>query len=177
MKYFRRTAFAAAMIASGALTAAGVAIAANDGSTGATSTGDLDITAQIPDLVRITKLTDIDLGSWDGSTDMTGSDTVCVWSTTRAYTVTATGDGAGGAFTLSDGTNTLPYAVSWEDDSTNSESLSSGSPSGSMSATTNSASCSGGTNATVSVTVTSANAAGVPAGTYNGTLTLEVAPD
>ena len=170
----------AAMAASG-----GVAFAATQGTVGATSTGSLNITLTIPQLVRITGLTDITMPTWDGSTDIQGTDNVCVFSSTRRYTVTATGSGASSAFTLADGTaptpNTIAYAVEWAASSgaSSGTGLTSGTALTAQTTNATSTTCAGGTNATVIVKITSANLSAAPsAGTnYTGTLTLVVAPD
>jgi hypothetical protein len=145
-----------------------------------TSTGTLDLTLEVPPLVRISDLEDIDLGTFDG-VSMSGADDVCVWSTTRAYTITASGDG--GSFTLTGGTSgdTLAYSVEWAESAgaTSGVQLASGAALTGRTTTATSASCNGGNtpNAAVIVEVGDGDLAAAPADTYTGTLTLVVAPE
>jgi hypothetical protein len=62
-------------VAAVAAFAASSAFAANDGILGATSQGDLEITLTINDLVLITDLDDIALGTYTPGVNMTGDDT------------------------------------------------------------------------------------------------------
>lgn len=164
---------------------AGAAKAATDGQMGSTSTATLEIQMQVPTLVRIWKVQDIDLGSWDG-TPVSGSSVACVFSNVAGpgvrYHLTATGSGAGGAFTIAEpGSETIPYVVEWVQNTVDN----SGSvlTSGTAFTTTDSTSitnpaCMGGTNAQVFVRVTQSiidSLSGpIPAETYSGTLTLLV---
>lgn len=158
--------------------ASGVAHAATQGTLGSTSTGSLGITLTIPNLVQITGINDIALGTWSGGA-MSGSDNVCVFSTTRAYRITANGSGTAGAFTLVAGANTIPYTVEWDDVSgaTTGTALTSGTALTGQATAATSATCGGGTNATVIVRVAEAALTAVPAGAYTGTLTLVITPE
>ncbi len=163
-------------VASAALSV--TALAATDGAVGFNSTGTIDITLTVNDEVRISNLTDINLGVFAGA-DAIGSSNACVYRNgTGAYQITASGDGAGGAFTLTDGTNSVAYSIDY-DDGTGAQPMTTGitvlgrsgaDPASSTCATT-------GDNATVTATVAAVDAATLPAGTYAGTLTLLVAPE
>lgn len=178
-KRFPRGLVAGFAIAAALIVPAQLSNAATDGNMGATSTGSLVITARVPNLVRITGLADLDLGTWDGANPMAGSDAVCVYSTTRAYTLTAMGSGAGNAFTLTDGTNTVAYSVNWQSEGGANNALTTGTTVPNLGANHNSVTCNGhaSDNATVTVSVSVAALSAIPAGTYTGTLTLTVAPD
>lgn len=156
---------------------AGSAFAATQGTIGATSTGSVDINAVIPNLIQISNLNDINLGTWSGSGDMTGNDENCVWSTTRGYNLTATGSGAANAFTITDGSNTIAYSVAWDDVDTNDQAVTSGDALAGQATDALTTNCLGGDTANVTVTVAEADAAAAPAGSYSGTLTLVVAPE
>lgn len=161
----------AAVLASGA-------VAATDGLVGFTSTGTLDITIQVDDEVRISALQDIDLGTFAG-VDASGSSTACIYrNTAPTYQITGTGSGAANAFTLTNGIDTVDYSVSYTTSGA-AQSLTSGvALTGQTGADQTSTTCGGtGNNGTVGVTVAAADAAALPAGTYNGTLTLVVAPN
>ena len=94
----------------------GTAFAATQGTLGATSTGSITIGASIPNRVQLSKLTDVSFTNQDPSVDASSAQDVCVWSntSTRGYTITATGSGAGNAFTLASGAlPAVPYSVEW----------------------------------------------------------------
>lgn len=99
-----------------ALASAIPATASTQGSVGVTSTGSVGLTVSVPNRVQITGLTDIDFSSSDPMVQATNSQSNCVWSNTatKGYTITATGSGAGGAFTLASGALTpVSYSVLW----------------------------------------------------------------
>ena len=154
------------------------ALAATDGAVGFNSTGTVDITLTVNDEVRISNLTDINLGVFSGA-DAVGSSSACVYRNgTGAYQILATGDGAGGAFSLTDGANTVAYSIDF-DDGTGAIPMTSGIPViGRTGADPASSTCATtGNNATVAATVAAVDAATLPAGTYAGTLTLVVSPE
>jgi hypothetical protein len=169
----------------GALLTAAPAAASTQGSFGATSTGSLTINASVPGRVRISGLSDVTFNSVDPSVNATDAQNVCVWSntSTRGYSITATGSGAAGAFTLASGALPVaPYMVQWAASSgqTSGTSLAaSAALTGQTSSATNS-DCSAGPSASASLVVSigSATLQSMSAGvTYNGTLTLVVAPE
>jgi hypothetical protein len=75
----------------------------------------------IPSLVAqvlITDLSDIQLGSWNGASDLAGEDSHCVLAPHGGrFNIAAKGDGPGNAFTLQNGGFLLPYQVSYNDGS------------------------------------------------------------
>ena len=176
MHQFRNLALAAA-----AAVASGPAFAATQGTLGPTSTGSLNITATIPALVQISALDDIALGTFSGAA-MSGGDDVCVFSNTGGYSVTASGDGAGGAFELTGATaaEPLPYGVQWATTAgaTSGTALTPGTALTGLVGTFTNPSCQAGAalNARVLVAVTADDLGVVSADTYTGTLTLTVEP-
>lgn len=156
----------------------GVALAATDGVVGFNSTGTLDITLNVNDEVRISNLADIDLGVFAGA-DAVGSSAACIYRNgTGNYQLTASGDGAAGAFTLTDGVATVPYSVTYDDGAGPQAATTGVTLTGLTGADPASSICAGtGNNANVSVTVAAADATGIPASSYIGTLTLLVAPE
>lgn len=161
------------------------ALASTQGSFGATSTGSVTINASVPGRVRISGLSDVTFSSVDPSVDASDAQNVCVWSntSTRGYTITATGSGTANAFTLASGAlPEVPYTVQWASSSgqTSGTGLTAGSAlTGQTSSATNS-DCSAGPAATASLVVSigSSTLQSMNAGvTYNGTLTLVVAPE
>jgi len=139
------------------------------------------MTITIGYLVRITDVDEIHFGTYGFQVTIEEDDDVCIYTNDPSgdYLVTATGDGVGSAFEISNGGATpayVDYKVSWEDDS-GTDTLISGTQSGTQEgANTSSETCSGGTNATVSITMTRADITSVIAGTYTGVLTLLIEP-
>lgn len=161
------------------------ALASTQGTFGSTSTGSVTINASVPGRVRISGLSDVTFASVDPLVLASNAQNVCVWSntSTRSYSITATGSGAGSALTLSSGAlPAVPYTVQWAQTSgqTSGSSLAASTAlSGQTSSATNS-DCSAGPTSSASLVVSIASStlqtmtAGV---TYNGTLTLVVAPE
>lgn len=161
------------------------ALASTQGSLGSTSTGSVTINASVPGRVRISGLSDVTFSNVDPSVAASNAQSICVWSntSTRGYTITASGSGAANAFTLSSGAlPAVPYTVQWAQTSgqTSGSSLTSGTAlTGQISSATN-PDCSAGPSASASLIVSMGSptlqsmSAGV---TYNGTLTLVVAPE
>lgn len=156
-----------------------------DGTLGSTSTGTSYIDVDIPQQVQITSMVDVG-GTIDATQLASGASyggNVCVYSnvgTTREYTVTATGDGTAGAFTVQDGgTSTLAYSVLFNDSiGGGGSSLTSGTASdpfaaGAGTTTTN---CGGSANASYTVSFSSTDLQAALAGEYTGVLTLLVSP-
>lgn len=65
----------------------------------------------------IVNLQDVDLGSWLGSGPLTGEMHHCVASTTqrRDFSIRITGIGSGGAFVATNGTDSVPFSVEYND--------------------------------------------------------------
>ena len=167
-----------------ALIAHGPAFAATQGSLGTTSTGSISIGASVPNRVQLSGLTDVSFANQDPATPAANAQNVCVWSntSTKGYNVTASGSGAGSAFTLANGALNVPYSVEWAGSSGQSSgtALTSGSALTGLTSTATNATCSAGASSSASliVRISSANLQGMQAATtYTGTLTLVVAPE
>lgn len=161
----------------------GAASAATQGNLGATSTGTVVINASVPNRARITGLGDVSFTGHDPATAASNAQNVCVWSNTatKAYTVTATGSGSASAFTLSNGSTTVPYSVQWAATSgqTTGTALSSGTATTSLTTGALNQTCSSAptTTASLIVGIGTADLGTMTAGsTYTGTLTLLVTP-
>ncbi|MDX1803621.1 MAG: hypothetical protein R3292_06035 [Alcanivorax sp.] len=137
------------------------------------------LTLTIPDSIRVSDVNDIALGTFDGINNLTGSDQLCIYRASGGlYGVTLTGSGSNGAFTLSAGSSTVPYTVSWNDGS-GAQNASAGTLiSGLGNTYSNDMSCAGGAadNATVSVTANASDIAGnaTSAGTHSGVLYIMI---
>ena len=168
-----------------AMLATGPVLAApTQGTLGSTSTGSLSISASVPNRVQITGLTDINFADADPTVSAVKAQNVCVWSNTasRGYTLTATGSGTGGAFTLaSSAANPVPFSVEWSGTSAQSSGATltagaalTGLTSGATSPTCNSGP---GSSASLIVRIGANDLQTMAAGAnYGGTLTLLVAP-
>lgn len=162
----------------------GTALAATQGSLGATSTGSISIGASVPNRVQLTGLTDVSFANQDPATPASRAQNVCVWSntSTKGYNVTATGSGTGSAFTLANGALTVPYSVEWAGSSGQSSgtALATGSALTGLTSTATNATCAAGptSSASLIVKISTANLQTMQASTtYTGTLTLVVAPE
>ena len=159
------------------------ALAATQGTLGATSTGTVTITASVPNRARITGLTDVSFLNQDPGTAASSAQDVCVWSNTatQAYTITASGSGAANAFTLAAGASTVPYSVEWAaaTGQTSGTVLSTGTASTSLTSAATHQTCTSGPSASASLIVrmSTTDLGTMSAGSsYTGTLTLLVTP-
>lgn len=158
--------------------------AASQGTKGNTSVGSAQVSSSVPNKIRISGLTDLNLGEWSGIGGQTGTiPDICVWSSTRGYNLTATGSLAGGEFGLvndTDATYEVPFSVTWDDgDGDAVDSLTAGSNVAGLSANSKTNGCNNPDDVTASlgVTITEANLEAVIAGNYAGTINLTVAPE
>ena len=162
-------------------TTGGPADAVTQGTTGPTSTGSTDLSAAVPWIARISAVNDISLGTWSGTGALWNWDTLCVWTTTGAYNITASGDGAGGMFAVTNGTDNINYLVAWSDTPSFAglNLLTPGAALPGQNTNASTTDCNGGASptATVLVAVFASDLEAAPAGAYSGTLTLVVAPE
>jgi len=171
----------AAALASALTTAANAA--PTQGSLGATSTGVINISASVPNRARISGLSDVSFANQDPATAAANAQNVCVWSNTatKGYTITATGSGASSAFTLTNGSSTVPYSVEWAATSgqNSGSGLTAATASGALTSAAVNQNCSSAPLASASLVVKMATAdlGTMNAGaSYTGTLTLLVTP-
>lgn len=164
------------------LTASSAAEAAQQGTLGATSTGSVGISVSIAPRVQISGLEDVQFALVDPATGARKAQAVCVWSNSPsgAYTLTAAGSGAGGAFELAGGEQTVGYSVEWSANAgqTSGEPLTSGATQTNLQAAATSADCASGSgSASLMVAVDPAQLASAePGAAYTGALTLIVSP-
>ena len=170
-----------ALVAGILMVAGNSALAATQGTAGATSTGDLTITADVTYQVQISGLSDmtVDYAGWDGISDLTTSESVCVWSNANGghYNITATGSGSSRAFEITGPDGTLPYAVEWTGGGAATALTATTAAAGMTGANHGKTCSSGGPTANLDVIISAANLSAASAGTYTGTLTLLVAPE
>ena len=162
----------------------GQCLAATQGSLGSTSTGSVSIGASVPNRVELSGLGDVAFTNQDPAVAASNAQNVCVWSntSTRGYNVTASGSGAANAFTLSNGAATVPYSVQWSGTSgqTSGTALLTGTALTGLTSTATNPTCSAGPSSSASLVIGIAATdlqSMQAATTYNGTLTLVVAPE
>lgn len=99
-------------------------LAAGQGSAGATTSGNVDVTLTTGISARLSGLTDFALGTWTGTGDLTANQDLCVGRTgagffaNGSYRVRASGSGDASnihAFTLSNGVQQIYYDVFFND--------------------------------------------------------------
>lgn len=163
---------------------ANAAHAATQGSLGATSTGTVTITATVPTRAQITGLSDISFTNADPTTNASSAQNSCVWSNTatRGYSITASGSGTAGAFTLTSGALApVPYSVQWAASSgqTSGTALATGTALTGLTSTATRPTCSSGpaTSSSLVVSIAATDLQDmVASASYTGTLTLLVTP-
>ena len=136
---------------------------------------------------RITGLTDVNFGIINSALDQSSSQNVCIYSVKGngnqeiGYSVQATGDGAGGAFSLASGSQILPYEVRWADaaNQTSGTQLTAGALVTGFANSSDSQTCVGGSqqNASLTVTVRGTQIAAATAGNYSGVLQVTIVPE
>jgi hypothetical protein len=154
----------------------GYAMAGTNGAMGTTSSGKSVLHMGKPNVVMISDLDDIDLGTAGAlSSTVSASDDVCVFSSTGAYNITFTS--ANGAFELKDSNTTtnISYEIEWTAGTTSNVLYNT--PLNGLIAVGNSVVCSSLTNASFAVSVTAANFNAADPGNYTDTLTLLVQPE
>lgn len=164
-------------------TAATPASASTQGTLGATSTGSISISVSVANRAQITGLSDVTFTNIDPATAASAAQNNCVWSNTatRGYSITATGSGTSGAFTLANGASTVPYSVQWSQTSGQSTgtALTAGTALTGLATTAANSTCSTSPSTTFSLIVTISAPSlqsMVSATTYTGSLTLIVTP-
>jgi hypothetical protein len=166
------------LLASFVLMSGAVQAATGDGDLDGTSTGTVDINLTKSDLVKISGLGAVDM-ELQSDGNAIGSTTACIHRAgATAYNLTATGDGASNAFTITDGTDITPYSVGFVAGTSAAVALTSGTalPSLVASATVDCA-AETGANVTFNVEISSADYLAAPAGASTGVLSLLVSPE
>ena len=153
----------------------------NDGLLSSDSLGSTPLSLSIPSLVKLSGIENLNFGNYIGPGNAVLADDVCVYTnlSTGQYKITARGSGSSYAFTLTNGTQEIPYTVRWNNSTGTSGNvdLSANTTSSTFTgANTSSVTCSGGNSANFQVTISQNALLSVKAGSYNGILTLIVQP-
>lgn len=132
--------------------------------------------------VRVTRLADVAFGQINTLNDisLTQNVSVCSSASGGGYTVRASGSGAGGAFLLTSGSNTLPYHVQWAGSTgqASGTALTANVTSPEFTSSANALVCFfvQSTTASLIVRLAGTDTANARAGNYTGTLTILIAP-
>jgi len=135
------------------------------------------------DKVRDSGLSDVSFGLIVGTADQSISQSLCAYSSANGsgYSVTATGSGPSGAFSLTGGPAPLPYDVLWAGAANQSggTTLIAGTAMPGFTSAASQQTCNNGPNSSASLTIIirSTTLSSASAGTYAGTLQLTIAPE
>jgi hypothetical protein len=132
---------------------------------------------EIPELVQITQLDDIDLGHYDGANDKVAEESICIFRNGGGdYRLRASGgNGSNDPFILNNGVNTLPYEVAVREGSQPFVQRNPGQSLNNLSGSRYK-NCNGSTNADVRITVRNTAMQAATPGSYNGVLYLTAEP-
>ncbi|MEX2489797.1 MAG: hypothetical protein WD356_09775 [Pseudomonadales bacterium] len=148
-----------------------------------TSAEDFQVSIDVTDMVRISSMDNIDLGSWEGTGSINATETFCVYSNndSASYNISISSpnqDGSANFYLVNSDTSAqVFYLLSFNDNV--------GGGAGSMvsdvaisgTGANNSIDCDGGDNAKLTVDIAETNLTNVPADAYGDTLTLVVSPE
>ena len=182
-KTIKNTLFATTFLAMGA---AGVAtsMAATQGTTGPTSTGDLVVSLIVDNKLKVSNLDDTALGTFNGA-DLSATETICVYYNQVApYQITFDSNDTPGTFELSDGVNTIPYSFTYADPINPADPVVAGTPitgrstdgNNAVAAADDDCATTGVDNGTLDFTALATDITGNPNGTYSETIDITIAP-
>ena len=182
-KTIKNTLFATTFLAVGA---AGVAtsMAATQGTTGPTSSGDLVVSLIVDNKLKVSNLDDTALGTFAGA-DLSATETICVYFNQDApYQITFDSNDTPGTFELSDGVNNIPYSFTYDDGTNGATAVVAGTPLTGRDLANNNATTGAdddcatiaADNGTIDFTALATDITGNPNGTYSETLNITVAP-
>ena len=155
-----------------------LAIAANNGNLGSTSTGDTDVTITIGDVVQVSVQQNVSLTYTPGSPS-NGSTGVCVYRNSDAdvnVTLTSANPDAANNFRMTDGANFILYGVDFTGSTTNVTGAVSGTANSISDENNASTNCGGAFSHSIDVTATAVNLDAAPAGSYTDTITILAQP-
>lgn len=140
----------------------------------------LTLNLTIDSLIQVSGLNDLLFPFYTGTGNLLQTDTFCIYrNSAGTYQVTFSGSGTGGAFSLSNGVQELPYQLTFND-GTGAIAVTAGTAlTGRQNVFTANQSCDLGAadNATLEVTLLQADLNNAGNGNYSGILTLMVAPE
>lgn len=143
------------------------------------ASADSAISVLIGGRVRISRITDIDLGRYSGDGNLSGDAVMCVYHNDGGrYSITPSSAHAqAGSFRVSGGGGFMRYSVNFSDDEGRSFSnVTSGQRLSSLQGNSRSPACQGRPNATLTVEFSAADLQAAGGGTYTDVITLLVEP-
>lgn len=152
---------------------------ASAGTADATASADSDISVLIGGRVRISRITDIDLGSYGGTGDLSGNARMCVYHNDGGrYSITPSSAHAqSGVFRVSGAGGFIRYSVSFaDDDGRRFSGVVSGQRLSNLQGHARSPACQGQTNATLNVVFSAEDLQAAGSGSYTDVITLLVEP-
>lgn len=152
------------------------AMAATDGTVGVDSTASSDVSLSVADRVQISNVKDIAFGTYGGTGDLVENSSYCVYRNGGGdYQLTLTT--IEGSFEVTDGTNTIPYAVKVDDsaDASLGTAMTYNTAAGPLVGSP-AVDCGGTDNAAMEVTFSEADLQAAGTAAYSGTVTLYVEP-
>lgn len=156
--------------------------AVNENNRANQSIGTLNVSADFAGTALINNLTDMAFTSLNPVAALSNKENVCVFANSilgGTYSITATGNGTGGAFTVSNGVSTVPYTVNWANTSgaSSGTALTSGvALNGQTTGLITSICLLGITDATLFVSFSLAALQSARSGSFTGVLTLLITP-
>lgn len=155
------------------------AMAAQQGTLGATSTGKTDVSLTIADRVQITGMADIPLGTYSGTGNLVYNEAYCVYRNGAGnYKVNITTDDAEFKVASAIASDEVPFTVrvDGDDDASDGAAIVHGDDSGNM-AGANATDCGGGDNGAIEITMSESDLqAAQTANDYTATITILVTP-
>ena len=160
------------------------AYSATDGSLGATSEGSFNISLVLTDIIVISGLSDFLNLTYSPGSDVTDTDTHCVYSNASSGTfevnASSTNEGAGGTFRLVNGANTIEYSFTYNGVAMTSDftqtSFNNNGGSGFAADATDTDCSTNGFNMSYAISIPEANIQAAPQATYTDTVTILVQP-
>lgn len=144
-------------------------------------TAEMDFLVEVPELIQITQLQDIDLGSWNATSDMQATRDFCVFRNGYgSFALTATGNNdSGGDFRVSSGANNIPYSLAFSQNAGWYAATPGNALGSNITGFTGESlrDCGGGSSHSLRVSVNETDLGTAQEGTYTDTVTVLVQPD
>lgn len=139
------------------------------------------LSTTLNNVIRVSSIDDFIFGTHTGlaATSPSLTDDICVYRNSNGnYQVTANGDGVGGAFTLSNGINSIAYSAQWSDGTGFKPLQANTSLNNQGNVFNNNIDCNAGgaNNARLKIDINNSELQSVTAGSYQGVITIMVAP-
>lgn len=138
---------------------------------------EVNLSITVEDVIKLSNINDFIFGANSGDVDISQTNSLCVFRNSNgAYQITATGNGAGGSFTVSNGPYSIPFTPQWSDGN-GFQTLTPNTPiTNQQNVFRDNVDCNGGAanNANLKIGISSTAMQAVPAGNYQGIINLMV---